>query len=348
MTTLLRGGGTHGDLFYHIVSFSNLYSAWREFKRGKTNKKEIVQFEFRLEDNLIQLARQLQSGTYVPDPYVPFYVQDPKRRHIHKATVRDRIVHQAIYRVISPIFERQFIDDSFACRKGKGTHRGVDRLERFLIDGSKNTTQAVWALKCDIRKFFDTVDHSKLKKCISRRISDEKTLALIDVILGSFEKGSYPPLLIQQNESWSNVQEGKKGLPLGNVTSQLFGNIYLHELDRYMKHTLKCKRYIRYCDDFVVVSQNKSFLESLVSHIADFLLTELKVVLHPNKIHVRKYRQGVDFLGYILLPYYRVLRKSTKKRIKKKFKAGQLNQQQKISYLGILSHANCYSMRQKL
>ena len=278
---------------------------------------------------MITLARTLQSGTYISDPYIPFYVLDPKRRHIHKATVRDRIVHQAIFRVLSPIFEKQFIDDSFACRKWKGTHRGVDRLEHFLIRGSRNNQQVVWALKCDIRKFFDSIDHEILRSLIRRRVQDRSTLMLIDIVLNSFEK-----------------QKGK-GLPLGNVTSQLFGNIYLHELDRYVKYSLKCKHYVRYCDDFILIDSNKEFLESCVSKIADFLDIHLKVSLHPYKVIIRKYSQGIDFLGYVLLPHYRVLRRSTKKRIIGNFARG-LNDNQKNSYFGVLSHAKCFKLKKQL
>ena len=327
---LLRGGGgIHSDLFYHITSFENLYGAWREFKRCKGKKQEIQVFEFNLETNLSLLSKQLREKIYTPEPYVPFYVYDPKRRHIHKATVRDRVVHQALYRILAPIFETQFIDDSFACRVGKGTHRGVLRLESFLQRASNNSKKTAWALKCDVKKFFDSIDHDILRTQIVRRVMDENVLWLVDIILHSFEK------------------EKGKGLPLGNVTSQLFGNIYLHELDRYIKHELQIKQYVRYCDDFVIVAKERSILEMLIPKIADFLGKELQLVLHTRKVIIRKYGQGVDFLGYVLRPHHKTLRTSTKKRMFAKSKL-DITKEQRASYLGIFSHSKSNSLKRKL
>lgn len=294
-------------------------------------RKDVTSFSFRSEDFLFELYTQLRTKTYIHDPYKSFYVCDPKRRHIHKATVKDRVVHQALFRVLYPIFDTHFIYDSYSSRLEKGTHKGVKRLYNACRKVSKNWKQATYILKCDIRKFFDTIDHAILRDLIKQKISDPDTLWLIDILLNSFEK-----------------QKGK-GLPLGNVTSQLFANIYLNELDQFIKHILKAKHYFRYCDDFVIVHINEEFLKSAKRSIELFLREELSLELHPNKVEIRKLRRGIDFLGYIIIPHAIILRTKTKKRIFRKLERARiLLQSDKIlretyhsvvaSYLGIFPH----------
>src|SRR3989344_748598 len=198
------GGGHHRINFCDVISLKNLLAAWREFKRGKSNKKDVQEFVFRLEDNLFNLHDRLRRYAWSPDPYVSFPVADPKPRQIHKATVRDRVLYQAIFRQLYPTFDKAFIHDSYASRIGKGTVAGVLRFEEFARRASKNYSRRIFILKCDIRKFFDCVDHSILFKLLSARVDDKELLDLLTLILKSFEKLS------------------GKGLPLGNVTSQLF------------------------------------------------------------------------------------------------------------------------------
>lgn len=297
----------------------NLFRAWREFKRGKTKKTDVAQFDFNLEDNIFKLHDDLARGVYAPRAYESFFVKDPKLRHIHKAHIRDRVLHQALFRVLYPIFDKHFIFDSYSSRVEKGTHAGVNRLESFLRKETNNWTQQVWCLKCDVRKFFDSVDHKILFNLISQKITDERTLKLIEMIIKSFEKSPC------------------KGLPLGNVTSQLFSNIYLNEFDQFAKHELKTKYYARYCDDFVIVNQNREMFESFIPKIRQFLSEKLSLELHPNKIVLRKARQGIDFLGYVVLPHRKVLRTKTKRRM---FKRISKDTKPEIiaSYLGMLSH----------
>jgi len=320
------GGGIHSDLFYHIISISNLLLAWREFRRGKNKKPDIQDFEFRLERNLFLLHRELKEKVYTNKPYLPFYVYDPKRRHIHKAQVRDRVVHQAVFRILYRIFDKTFVHDSYSCRLQKGTHKGVKRLEEFIRKETKNYTNNAWVLKCDISKFFDSIDHEILKVLIFRKITEKDTIWLLENIISSFSKAS------------------GKGLPLGNVTSQLFANIYLNQFDQFIKHKLKAKYYIRYCDDFVIVSKDRRWLESLIPVISEFLDKNLKLVLHPKKTEIRKISQGIDFLGYVLMPHFRILRTSTKKRIIRKIKKG-VSKDSKISYLGVLFHCKGYRIK---
>lgn len=294
-------------------------------------------FELNLEDNLFKIHRELTNKTYVNDPYDSFYITDPKLRHIHKANVKDRVVHQAVFRVLYPMYDRGFIFDSYSCRIAKGTHRGVARLEHFLRQVSGNLHGPAYALKCDVRKFFDTVDHKVLLGLIQKKSHDLSTLWLLTQVVESF-----------------STQPGK-GLPLGNVTSQLFSNIYLNELDQFVKHKLKAKHYLRYCDDFVLLSNDPKYLEGLIPKLADFLDQKLKLKLHERKIIIRKYSKGVDFLGYVTLPHFRVLRTKTKHRMMRKlhcrvadFKQGDISEsklnQTVQSYLGMLRHCEGYKI----
>lgn len=259
---------------------------------------------------------------------MPFYVYDPKRRYIHKAQVKDRVVHQAIFRQLYRIFDPSFIYDSYACRFGKGTHAGVERLETFLRKETQNYTWNAWVLKCDISKFFDSIDHKILKKILFEKVECPGTRWLIENVIKSFEK------------------DKGAGLPLGNVTSQLFANIYMNVFDQYVKHVLKAKYYARYCDDFVLVSKDRDFLESLLPKISEFLEENLKLKLHAQKIEIRKVSHGIDFLGYVILPHYRVLRTSTKKRILRRTRV-DVSKESECSYLGVLSHCKGYKIEKE-
>lgn len=269
---------------------------------------------------------------YHHDQYEAFYVCDPKRRHIHKANVRDRVMHQAVFRVLYPLFDKHFIYDSYSSRNNKGTHKGVERLRVTVRKVSKNWKRQAWTLKCDVRKFFDSIDHTILRELILRKVNDRDMIWLIDLIFESFCK------------------EKGKGLPLGNVTSQLFANIYLNELDQFAKHALKAKYYFRYCDDFVIVHEDRKFLERCIDGAAQFLEEKLCLELHPHKVEIRKASQGIDFLGYIVLPYTLVVRTKTKKRVSRKVRENiESYNMRKVSvetfsstltsYLGVFSHA---------
>ena len=327
-----RGGGEITRLFHEVSSVSNLFVAWNEFKKGKRKKVDVAQFELHLEENIFRLHDELCSKTYRHDPYEDFYVCDPKRRHIHKASVKDRVMHQALFRVLYSIFDKHFIHDSYSSRDNKGTHKGVIRLRDSVRKVSGNWKKKTWTLKCDVRKFFDSIDHSILRELITQKVTCEDTIWLIDSIFTSFHK------------------EKGKGVPLGNVTSQLFANIYLDELDQYVKHTLRAKHYFRYSDDFVIVHHDKDFLENCVVLIKQFLEERLLLELHPQKVEIRKVSQGIDFLGYVILPHAVVLRTKTKRRIRRKMKEGIIAyRKEKLSlkvfrsmvssYLGVFSHS---------
>lgn len=334
----------HRHLFERITSKENLFIAWEEFRKGKQGRKDVQEFERKLEQNLFRLHRELIAGSYQHQPYSAFTICDPKQRRIHKATVQDRILHHAVFSVLNPIFEPMFISYSFSCRKGKGTHRAVDALDRMLRSVSRNGTRPCFVLKCDIHQFFASVDHHILLGILSKRVKDEKTIALLGEIIESF--AAKDPTIF-----------GRNGIPIGNLTSQLFANIYLNEFDQFIKQKLKIKRYVRYTDDFVIVAGSHEELEAVLLPIRSFLKEHLYLALHPHKVTIRKYRQGIDFLGYVLLPHHRVLRTRAKRRILRKLreriaahKAGLLTEesveQSLQSYLGVLSHANCYRLSQ--
>lgn len=309
--------------FNYITSIEALFLAWEKFKKGKRLRADVQLYERHLEANLFDLHERLARGRHWHDPYVPFKVFDPKERQIHKATVRDRIVHQAVVNALEPVFEPRFIYDSFSCRKGKGTHAAVKRLHTFLRRASSNNTKTVYVLKCDVKKFFASVDHAVLLRLLARCVKDERTVALLREILNSFENTA------------------GKGIPLGNLTSQLFANVYLHELDWFIKHGLRERHYIRYCDDFVILDQNRQHLEGVVPCINEFLASKLKLTLHPDKIHIRSWQAGIDFLGYVLKPKATLLRTNTKRRMLKRVNINNLD-----SYLGLCSHADTHQLQQ--
>jgi len=325
------GGGISSHKFNNIngyddlITLENLFLSWREFKKGKTKRKDVLEFEFNLEDNIFQLYQELKTKIYKHSSYSSFYVQDPKLRHIHKAEIRDRIVHHLISKYLNRIYDKIFIFDSYSCRINKGTHKAVNRLKQFSLKQSKNNKINFHCLKCDIKRFFDSVDHEILTKILKRKIKDRDILSLIKEIIGSFQ-----------------VETGK-GIPLGNLTSQYFANIYLDEFDRFVKHALKARYYLRYTDDFLILNGNKEYLENLIEPMQKFLKNRLNLSLHPDKIMIRKYNQGIDFLGYITLPHHRVLRAKTKQRMLKK-----VNQKNIQSYLGTLKHCEGYKLEKKL
>lgn len=318
-----RGGGAHNsdDLFDNIASIPNLLAAWREFRRGKNKKPDVALFGLELERNIFELHAELVNSTYRHAQYTDFFVCDPKRRHIHKACVRDRVVQQAVYRVLYKIFDRHFIYNSFSSRVGKGTHLGVDILEVACRKVTENNTQVAYALKCDIRKFFDSIDHSRLKSILYKKVHDLKTQKLIETILVSFEKTH------------------GCGLPLGNVTSQLFANVYMNELDQYVKHELKCKYYFRYADDFIVLHKSREFLLQTLQNMSLFLKYNLMLSIHPHKVDIRKIQNGVDFLGYIVLPHHKRLRTKTRRRIDRKLEKSTLSVESLTSYMGVSMYA---------
>ena len=311
----------------------NLLLAWKEFIVGKKSRLDVQEFERNLMANIILLHQDLANKTYKHSKYKAFNIADPKPRSIHKSQVRDRLLHHAIYRVLYSFFDKTFINDSYSCRVDRGTHRAIDQFRKYFRKVSKNNTRTCWVLKCDIRKFFANIDHNLLQYIVANSIQDKDIVYLLNEIISSFQSPKYIYA----------IAEMKKGLPLGNLTSQLLVNIYMNEFDQFMKRELKVKYYIRYADDFVILSEDKNYLENLLPKISDFLENNLKLQLHPDKIFIKTLASGVDFLGWVHFPYHRILRTSTKNRMLKRLQEN-IKEEIRQSYLGLLKHGNTYGL----
>ncbi len=317
--------------YSNIISIENLLEAWGEFVCGKRYRKDVQEFERNLMQNIITLHKDLASKGYKHSPYQAFNISDPKPRNIHKAKVRDRLLHHAIYRILYPFFDKTFTAHSYSCRLGKGMHKALNAFRDFSYEVSENHIKTVWVLKCDIRKFFASIDHSVLIEIIKNHILDIDIQWLISEVVGSFH----------------STAEGV-GLPLGNLTSQLFVNIYMNRFDQFVKHKIKAKHYIRYADDFVIFSKDKKWLESIVPNISDFLWSKLHLELHPNKISINTVASGVDFLGWVHFTDHRVIRTTTKKRMFRGIKVKNGNHETVQSYLGLLKHGNAKKLQEEV
>lgn len=334
---MFEGGGIiHGVLkkftksYHDIISVENLLCAWKEFIRGKRQKKDVQQFAYNLMDNILQLHDDLKRETYVHGSYHQFNISDPKPRSIHKATVRDRLLHHAIYRILYPYFDTKFTHDSYSCRKYKGTHRAIRRFQHFYNKASCNNTKTVWALKCDIRKFFASIDHTILFVILNKYIQDARVINLLKRVVCSFKS-----------------QTTGVGLPLGNLTSQLLVNIYMNEFDQHIKHVMCVQYYIRYADDFVCILPTNYECQHVLQKITVFLQNHLRLQLHPHKVFVKTFTSGVDFLGWVHFYDHHVLRPATAKRIGKKLSVADVSQQARVSYVGLLKHGNTFKLKQR-
>ncbi|HOM03855.1 MAG TPA: reverse transcriptase/maturase family protein [Acetivibrio sp.] len=284
---------TYNNLYNKIYSFNNLYSAYLKARKCKRYRKEVLDFTSKLEENLLIIQNELIWKTYEPGRFKEFYVYDPKKRLIHAPAFRDRVIHHALCNIIEPLFEKKFIYDSYACRKGKGTHAAVKRVQKFMRKLPRNS----YVLKADISQYFPSINHSILMNIIQRTIRCKDTLWLIETI----------------------IFQTDQGLPIGALTSQLFANVYLNELDHFIKDQLGVKYYLRYMDDFVIAHPDKKYLKQLLCDIQDFLITRLALKLNP-KTRICPYAQGVDFAGYRTWPTHILPRKRNVKRAKRMFK----------------------------
>ncbi|MHB8652057.1 MAG: reverse transcriptase domain-containing protein [Minisyncoccota bacterium] len=316
--------------YQDIISIENLLATWDRFIRGKRHKRDVMKFQLELADNLVALHVVLKEKTYKHSGYSAFNISDPKPRNIHKATVRDRVVHHLIHKELYPYFHERFIFDSYSCRKCKGTHKALDRFKFFAGKVSKNYARTCYVLKCDIKKFFASIDQVILIKILERHVKDLEIQSLIREVISSFHTTS-PGI----------------GLPLGNLTSQLLVNMYMHEFDMYVKQELGVKYYVRYADDFVVLSDDKKYLEDLLLKFHDFLNHKLHLSLHEHKVYVKTYGSGVDFLGWVHFPHHRVIRTATKKRITRKMR-GYPKPQTISSYRGVLSRGDTYKIQKRI
>ena len=325
------------NLIGKICTFPNAIKAYMKARKCKRLRPEVLEFEQNREDNLQKAIDAIQSGDYTPGKYRIFKVWEPKERIIMALPFFDRVIQHMIVNIIEPIFEKRFIFHSYACRKGKGAHEASDTLSKWLYELEVVQGKKIYAIKGDIHHYFQSIDHAVLKAEIRKVIKDAGVLALLDRI-------------IDHN---GNMPDGV-GIPVGNLTSQLFANIYLDALDQFIKHELGVEAYIRYMDDFVILSQDKEQLRNWLARIEQFLREELKLEFNP-KTTMLAAKNGIDFVGYKHRATHRKVRKDSIKRIKrtiKKCESGKITKEQLQksiqSWTGHAGHADSYNLRKKI
>ncbi len=294
-----------------MISFEALLCASEQARRGKRCRPTVAAFEFNLERELCRLHEELTQKTYRPGAYRSFFIHEPKKRQISAAPYRDRVVHHALVSVLEPIFESTFIADSYACRKGKGTHAAVHRCQHF-------SRQYRYVLKADIRKFFPSVDHQILKALLARKIKDPDVMWLVEQIID----GSNSQEVIQHcfpDDNLFTSLERRRGIPIGNQTSQFFANVYLDPLDHFVKDWLGIKGFVRYVDDFLVFSDDKEYLAEVREQIRCFLVS-LRLRLHPKKNVISPVKNGIRFLGFRVFPTHRLLPKDNVRRFRRRIR----------------------------
>ncbi len=330
------------DLHDELCSFENLFLAWKKARKHKTQKHYVIEFEKNLLSNLFVLQDELITQKYVPKPLKTFIIRDPKTRKISKSHFRDRIVHHALCNILEPIFEKEFIYDSYANRTGKGTLKAIERFDQFKRKTSKNNTRNCYVLKADIKKYFEMVDHNILINILKKRINDKGLLWLIKTILNNYSVG----------------KRNRKGMPLGNLTSQFFANVYLNELDQFIKHRLKIKYYIRYVDDFVIFYPDMNRLKFYKEKIDKFLQQELSIELHADKSKIMRLNRELSFLGFRIFYYHKLLKKSNLRKMRNKFRILKMQyNDKKLDYdeiydffegwLAYAEQADTYKLRKK-
>jgi len=316
------------DLLAKIYDYDNLLNAYYKACRGKRFRDDVLLFSHNYEEKLIELQNELIWRTYRTGYYNHFYIYDPKLRHIMSLPFYDRVLQHALHNIIEPIFDRQFIYDSYACRTGKGTHAALNRCRYFI-----RKPQNRYCLKIDIKKYFDSIDHAILKRIIRKTIGND-TIWLIDDIIDS--------------------NDAEIGIPIGNLTSQLFANIYLNELDQYVKHELKMRCYIRYMDDMLIFDDDKTKLKSILTDIKYYINTHLNINVN-NKTGILPIDSGVEFLGYMNYRTHRRIKSQKRKRLLRyirkldnEYRSGDIdfeNYKQRIqSIIGHLSRGSNYEL----
>ncbi len=357
----------------------DLFKAYYSARSNKRGTRSAMTFEMNYEENLFRLGREIAAGTYTIGRSICFICFKPLQREIFAADFRDRIIHHLIYNYINPIFERSFLDDSYSCRIGKGTLYGIKRLDHFIRSCSHNYTQECYILKLDIKGYFMSIDKDILYKKIEKKINGSKEfygfdaawlLSLIRQVI--FHDPTKDCIMKGKKEDWRGLPKSKSlfwakpdvGLPIGNLTSQLFGNVYLNDLDHFIKYELGCVYYGRYVDDIVIVHSDKAYLKSIVPRIGRYLHDELSLELHPKKIYLQDFHKGASFLGAIIKPYRIYVRNGIKGNFYKKIQQWNRllaeNESRFLeerrgkfvasmnSHLGLAGHFNTYKLRRKM
>lgn len=341
----------HNHLWVEIIDFGNLLAAANKAQRGKRYRDSVLSFNHNLEKNLLKLKNDLKSKTYTPGGYKTFTILEPKPRMISAAPYRDRVVHHALYNIIQPIFESTFIDDSYANRTGFGTHRALHRLTEFARSSR-------YVLQCDIKKYFATIDHEILKQLIRRKIKCQDTLWLIDKIIDNSNEQETVIEYFPGDDTITPAQR-RRGLPVGNLTSQFSANIYLNGFDHFVKEELKVKKYVRYVDDFALFADDKEFLAHARLAVEKYLGASLRLKIHPVKSQLFETKEGINFLGFRVLPDRIRVRTENLRRVKRRLKIMQKDfgkgkitiykvSQRVKSWIAHLEHGDTWRLRSKI
>lgn len=344
------------NIFSEIYDFENLYYAYKDAIKGKRYREDIMLYTDKLEENLIELQNELIWKTYEVGAYRRFYVYEPKKRLIMSLQFKDRVTQHAIYRQINPIPDKQLIDDTYACRKEKGSHKAVHKLQNWMRKDERKGRY--YYLKLDIAKYFYRIDHKVLMNILERKIADKDLLEVFDKIINCEDTRFGLPIGADIADVNSEEMLLGVGLPIGNLTSQMFANLYLNELDQFAKHKLKLKQYIRYMDDIIILHEDKKELGRIKTEIERFLNEELHLQLN-NKTCIRPTTMGIEFVGFRIWSTHIKLRKQTVKRMKRRLKYvfthyenGEIDKETLdrsiASYRGILKHFESYGLRNSL
>lgn len=357
------------------IELEELFTAYFECRKNKRNTTNALAFEIDYENSLVQLCQEINSGTYKIGRSIAFIVDKPVKREIFAADFKDRVVHHLIIGKLNHLFEKQFIYDSYSCRVGKGTHFGIQRIDKFIRQCSSNYTKDCYILKLDLQGFFmsinKTILFSKLEKFIKEKYQAHDKELIIKLSKQVIFNDPTKNCIIKGYKSdWVNLPQTKSlfhskpncGLPIGNLTSQVFANFYMDSFDHFIKHDLKIRYYGRYVDDFVIVHEDKEFLKKLISKLSEYLQTELQVTIHPKKIYLQHYSKGVKFSGTVILPkriyiadrtkgnFYNAIEKQNQiaRNHKPSKEEQQAFQSSMNSYLGIMKHYKSYNLRKRM
>lgn len=324
-----------------LTSFGNLYAGFRAAAKSRRSRSTVASFEVNLEENLIALQQELREGVYLPGAYTNFLIHDPKRRIISAAPFRDRVVHHALCNIIEPVFEQKFIFDSYANRNGKGTHRALDRCTKFMRKYN-------YVLPIDIVKYFPSIDHSILFDTLKAELHDLNILRLCKLIIDSGNG-------IHSNSSGDGAYTG---LPIGNLTSQFWANVYLNPLDHYIKRELKCKGFIRYVDDMLLFADSKNELWAARDKVMQYL-EKMKLMIHITSSQPRPTQIGIPFLGFQVFQDHRRLKNQKVTIARRRFKLmmedfsrGNLTvkevHQKTVSWLNHARYGDTWNLRKKM
>ncbi len=355
----------------------DLFQAYYDARRNKRNTISALDFEVDYEKKLFELYEELRNGEYEVSPSTCFVIFKPVQREVFAACFRDRVVHHLIYNYINSVFERLFIYDSYSCRKGKGTSYGIQRISYFIRSCSHNYQRDCYVLKLDIKGYFMSINreilYRKIKKslkghCDKTKEDTDFVLSIIKKIV--FNKPTSDCTVKGKKSDWQGLPKSKSlffaeencGLPIGNLTSQLFGNVYLNGFDHFIKHKLGCKYYGRYVDDFVIIHRDKEFLKSIIFEIKEYLQRHLDLKLHPRKKYLQHFNKGVKFLGAFIKPYRIYIGNRTKgnfyqavEKQNKLIKNHKPSKKEKLSflssmnsYLGLIKHYRTYNLKRKI